>query len=196
MDLQAGRLRQLVRQVRRAAIVATGPSVLSIVGANSSLDLDGVVHQLQVTAEERGVRVSSKLDSHDQTDWQLSDAGVGFKPDDISTWQRATVVLMVTTTDEQAVLDTYTALKLAARETPLPAIEFLVQDVPHGESSRHVYDRLRDTLERFLDCRPAGLTVISDSDAGQGMDQLIDRLLLLAPAASCSPLATNSVEAV
>ncbi len=194
MDQQATRLRQLVRQVRQAAIASTGPPLFALVASNKSIDLSAIHQSIRRTATAQGIRVGGAIDRLEEgdrqleIDWQFVDAGVGYSEDQRSTWEQASAVLVVTTTEDQAILAAYTTLKLASQQTPLPVIEFLLQDNAIGqegaisEPTLQAYDRLTNTCERFLGCRPAALTVVSPRDSRHGFQELVDRWIAIAPA--------------
>ena len=196
MDQQAQQLRQLVQKVRRESVISTGPPLLVVVNANAAVDLPSLLPLLQAATESHGVKIQTlsveqslrqgESKASEQVDWLVVNAGAGFSPDRLDVWQRASRLLLVTTTDEQAILDAYAALKLASRETALPPIELVVVDPASVASAQHAFTRLNDTCQRFLSCEIAAWTHVAMSesewiDSDENMQELVQRLLSTLP---------------
>lgn len=199
MDDQAAKLRQLVRSVRHAATVATGPPLVLLYAAGDRPLGDRLFRQVQQQCGRCGVRTSTVVDPHDPTpaiDWQLALACDGYEKDDHEKWQRASVLVVVTCADNSAVIDCYRGLKLAAQYTPLPPLELIVVQHDDEAEATAALDRLAQTCRKFLLSSLSGTTVVMESEEqlATAVGGLVERLALMAPVAyteANSPIATH-----
>jgi flagellar biosynthesis protein FlhG len=65
-------------------------------------------------------------------------------------WQACEQLILVTTTDTVAIMDTYATIKLHASACQLPLIRVLVNQVTDPALADHVHDRLNISCQRFL----------------------------------------------
>ena len=195
MDDQASKLRQLVRRVRHATTVCTGPPLLLVYSAND----DALSERLLAAVRERlaaaGVACMPASDTHETTSGnacRLAHRTGAFESSDLPVWQQASVLIAVLFSDDETVIDCYTQLKRAYDHTPLPPVELaMVGDEPEILSS--AAQRLAQTCERFLHCRVAGVTSLREQDT-MAVDGLVGRLLAMVPVtpAAHNPLALTS----
>lgn len=199
MDDQATKLRQLVRTVRHAATVATGPPLLLVYAPANSSDARQLHETLFEVCTKRGLRLSTSaaLDAlPEQVDWQLVQVVGDFRTDDHDIWHRASALIVAVHDDDESVVECYKRLKIAHQHTPLPPIELVILCEDYRAEVDQVAERLAQTCQRFLLSSVAGRTVI-DSTSGAtaaATATLVDRLLMMAPVASGdlnSPIAAH-----
>ncbi len=65
-------------------------------------------------------------------------------------WQACEQLVLVTTTDTVAIMDTYAAIKIHAAAGELPMVRVLVNQVTDLALADHVHDRLNISCQRFL----------------------------------------------
>lgn len=78
---------------------------------------------------------------------------VGGVADDVAGrfWLAADEVILVTTTEPAAIMDTYAAVKrYAGTLAPLPTLQLLVNSAPDNEQAADVYRRVESSCRRFL----------------------------------------------
>lgn len=190
MDNQADKLRELVRAVRHAAAVNTGPLTMAIYTADDGELAFKFEACLASACRERGIATNAS-----SADWQLVQLAGAFDVSDQESWQRASVLIVVTYGDDQSIVDCYRGLKVAADHTPLPPLEVIVvaDDLDEG---RVACERLAATCKRFLHCSMAGTTCCEDNDdlLVASIQPLVNRLMGMAPMGSGelhSPIAVH-----
>lgn len=206
MDDQASGLRELVRDVRHEAqrrenivrerVVSTGPSRVAIVAATPEAYAKKFGTLLSEQAEACGVAVASSDSPAPEADWLADDLGVGYDPRCDESWQRASVVVLVTTPDPEAVLAAYAALKSAHAMVPLPAVELVVWNANDSSHAELIYESLRSTCELFLPVDFIGCTNIRPDECSNSIAGLVDRLMAQLPTSTTrnrqlNPLATQ-----
>lgn len=199
MDDQATKLRQLVRTVRHAATVATGPPLLMFYAPVDSAEARQLHAAMVDTCMCRGLRIAKAADydtSPDQVDWQLVLVVGDYSADDHDVWNRASALILVVHDDDQSVVECYKRLKIAHQHTPLPPIELIILCEEHCGEVDQAAERLAQTCQRFLLCSVAGRNVLESSPSASrdAIAALVDRLLMMAPVASSdlnSPIAAQ-----
>ncbi|QDU55333.1 MinD/ParA family ATP-binding protein [Aeoliella mucimassa] len=199
MDDQAYQLRQLVRAVRQAAAVSTGPPLFVFVAANQHSHVDAVSKLLLQEASTRSIevaRVDPSQQSIEMGDWQIAELIGPYQASDEPQWKRASACVLMSTADDDSILASYKLLKQVSGDSPLPRIEIVVWSESQETRADTAADRLQQTCERFL-AAPITHTVIVKSPEEYGrlhLPQLVDRLAMLAPVASSndhSPIAST-----
>ena len=91
-------------------------------------------------------------------DWVVLDLGDRFIPGEHSLWAAADLLLLVTTPELPAILDTYASLKTLFAHGVLQPIWVVVNAADSERQANEVYRRLERACWRFLGCRlePAG----------------------------------------
>lgn len=178
-DLQGGDVHQLcqiqslysvadVLAGRRSVheVLATGPGGLQILpgiwALGEAADCSEAA-QLRLLSELRG------LGEH--ADFVVIDAGAGLTRSARLFWQAADHVLVVTTPDPVAVMDSYAAIKVLVGGNFHVKIDALVNKSPDRETAADVQHRLSQACRRFLarDLSSAGWIPIADQAfAGDG----------------------------
>lgn len=197
MDDQATKLRQLVRTVRHAATVATGPPLLMVYSPSESPDAMQLHSAIVEVCTSRGLRLATSGDdtSPDSVDWRLVQVVGDYQVDDHEHWNRASALIVAVHGDDESVVECYKRLKIAHQHTPLPPMELVVLST-EPEGTEQAAERLAQTCQRFLLCSIAGRTILrgaaeSNRDA---IATLVERLLMMAPIASSdlhSPIAAH-----
>jgi flagellar biosynthesis protein FlhG len=96
-------------------------------------------------------RLLAELQSlHDVADLLVVDAGSGLNTWTRRFWLRAALVIVVTTTDDVAVMDTYAAIKLSTAESIASEQRILINQCESSESTEDVKQRLSTACQRFL----------------------------------------------
>ncbi len=197
MDDQAQKLRQLVRTVRHAATVATGPpSIVVFTSSDLKLGRD-CLSSLSDICRFRGISVNigDRAGAARPSDWHLILLVGPYRIIDYELWQRASAAVVVTLADNDSIVESYRSLKLVAQHTPLPPLELMVlSDANHAEVEVAAA-RFQQTCKKFMQCCIAGVTHGSPTaPLPDIMASLVDRLTVMAPVASTnlnSPLAVN-----
>ncbi len=192
MDSQADKLRCLVRAVREAAAVATGPPTIAIFAAGDHQLGDQMLRCLHDLCAARSISTSSPNAS-----WQLVQLKAENHADQWEQWRRASVLIIVTRSDDESVMECYKHLKLVVRHAPLPPLEFVVTDHVGYEAATVACNRLAQTCQRFLHSSISGTLVCTATDdtVAASMEPLVDRLLAMPPVASIdsvSPIAVHN----
>jgi hypothetical protein len=198
MDDQAEKLRQLVRTVRHAATVATGPPLVMIYTIANARLTSEFTQSFIAMCQTRGITLSSALasvDTPDRCDWQIVERTGDYDVNDHEFWQRASVLVVLTDADDESIVDSYKALKHIAQHMPLPPLELVVRSDQNLDEAHTASDRLLQTCRRFLRCSIAGATLgVSTDEWAATVAPLVDRLVMMAPVAPgelYSPLAVQ-----
>lgn len=191
MDDQATQLRQLVRRVRHAAAVATGPPVIVVYTASDAALGHDFAQSFADTCSARGittVEFDASVGASERCDWQLLPLTGGCDSWDHDAWQRASVLIVATHAGNKQVVECYQALKFIAEQMPLPPLELVVQSNSDDAAAASAAERLLKTCHRFLACSVLGVTssVSATGWHSETITPLIDRLTTMAPVASTS----------
>ncbi len=101
----------------------------------------------------------------DLADWVLIDAGHGAAAAAERMRSAADLVLWITTADDDAVMDTYAAIKTLGARKPLVPLATLVNAVPRGADGDDVQGRLARACRRFLGFEPCALgSIVADTE--------------------------------
>jgi flagellar biosynthesis protein FlhG len=96
-------------------------------------------------------RLLSGLDSlGDEIDLVVVDAGTGVGAWSRRFWLRAQLVVLVTTTDGPAVLDSYAMLKRSVVDASGPEVRLLINQCDHEQMAAEAHQRFASACERFL----------------------------------------------
>jgi flagellar biosynthesis protein FlhG len=96
-------------------------------------------------------RLLAELESlRDSVDLLVIDAGTGLTPWARRFWLRAQLVLLVTTADDAALMDTYAAIKLNADDTSHANVRVLVNQSVNDRVAADAHRRLTKCCHRFL----------------------------------------------
>jgi len=100
------------------------------------------------SAQQRLLRQMDQLARH--ADWLILDAGCGLNHVVRRFWQAADEVLLVTTGEATAIMDTYAAIKVFFGELPRATVRTLVNQAPGDADAAAVHARLATATRRFL----------------------------------------------
>ncbi|MCO6047371.1 hypothetical protein NG895_26005 [Aeoliella sp. ICT_H6.2] len=199
MDDQATKLRQLVRTVRHAATVATGPPLLMAYSPVDAADTQQVYRAMVDACADRNLRLATSTqvaNPPDPIDWQLVQVVGDYQLADHELWSRASALIVVVHDDDESVVECYKRLKVAHQHTPLPPMELVVLCEEHLAEVDLAADRLAQTCQRFLHSSVAGQTVLDGRSrkTRDAIATLVERLLMMAPVATSelnSPIAAH-----
>ncbi|MDA8745539.1 hypothetical protein N9N28_12980 [Rubripirellula amarantea] len=199
MGDQATKLRQLVRSVRHAATIATGPPLLLVFAPTDSEIAAQVFQTLDEACGRRGIRIGSEAGTcipSEAVDWTLAQTAGDYQIAEYELWHRASALLVATHDADESIVQCYQKLKVASQHTPLPPIELLVLGDGGEAEAQVAADRLSQTCQRFLLCSIAGTTLLDASTrlTVEAVETLMDRLAMMAPVATPvlnSPLANH-----
>ena len=199
MDDQAHQLRQLVQAFRQAAEVSTGPPLLLVATAAGDEQVTQFADRLIQAAAVRGVAIAATASSVNQPapcDWQLSLLAGEYQIADAESWQRASLCILITASDDESIVGSYKLLKQASLATPLPSTELVVVSGGHAIRAEAALERFQQTCENFLSLTVTHATAIDTIDdfGALHVEMLVERLAMLAPLSSVNvntPLALN-----
>lgn len=174
MDDQAEKLRQLVRHVRHAASVATGPPSLLVYASRQTEAGERFAQQLATALADRS------LDTDEMTLTQLTGP---YNTADLEQWQRASMLVVVVDDQQGSIIGSYAALKLAQEATPLPVMELVVCVTQDLNQASQAADRLFQTCQRFLHCSFAESSMVTSDETQQLnlIESLLERMQAVAP---------------
>ncbi len=108
-----------------------------------------------------------------RADLVVLDGGNGLHPFTRRLWQTCSELVLVTSPDTNAVLDTYAALKVAMDPARRPRIHLLVNLCASQDEATQIHDRIRRSCQRFLgfdlpDCQwlPADARIVAAGRQG------------------------------
>jgi flagellar biosynthesis protein FlhG len=129
---------------RAADALVPGPAgTMLLPGSGASPDPDLSRHaQKRLLAELQTLDKAATL--------LVVDCGAGLTPRARRFWLRAKLVTLVTTAENSALLDTYTAIKRSAQDSIAADIRVLANQCDRDRISADVYRRLSQASERFL----------------------------------------------
>jgi MinD-like ATPase involved in chromosome partitioning or flagellar assembly len=114
-------------------------------------------------------RLMSGLDSlRDEFDFVLVDAGTGVSAWSRRFWLRAALVVLVTTTDGPAVLDSYAMLKRSIVDANGPEVRLLVNQCDVERTAAEAQQRFADACQRFLGRSVPALPALPQWSQGDG----------------------------
>jgi flagellar biosynthesis protein FlhG len=96
----------------------------------------------------------------DVADVLVVDVGSGLSSWTRRFWLRARLVILVTTTDDVAVMDTYAAIKLNVAESVAGDLRVLANQYDSSATADDVARRLSAACQRFLGCRVPALPAL------------------------------------
>ncbi len=126
-------------------VLVSGPGGLQIVPGVWAL---GEAADCSATAQQRLLSELRGLGEH--ADFIVLDAGAGLNRTARFFWQSADHVLVVTTPDPVAVMDSYAAIKVHVAGNFGVTIDTLVNKSPDAETAHDVHQRLSQACRRFL----------------------------------------------
>jgi flagellar biosynthesis protein FlhG len=126
-------------------ILQTGPGGIQVVPGIWS---PSTVPDCSPSGQQRLRRQLDQLGRH--ADWVILDAGSGLNHVVRRFWQMADEVLLVTTGEAAAIMDTYAAIKLFLGELPRAAVQTAVNQSHSEAESAAVHVRLEAAARRFL----------------------------------------------
>ena len=100
------------------------------------------------SGQQRLLRQLDQLGRH--ADWVILDAGCGLNQVVRRFWEVADQVLLVTTGEAVAIMDTYAAIKLFLGELPRTFVQTIVNQSPGDAEATAVHARLETAARRFL----------------------------------------------
>lgn len=188
MDDQAEKLRQLVRTVRQAATVTAGPPLLAVFTASDGSLGSTLLEALERACSARGITTSKVIGdaaAAPKADWQTLQLHGDYQVADHEFWQGASILVVVSHSDDESIVTCYKSLKLAAQHTPLPPLEFVVAHDDEPKEAENAAERLAETCKRFLLCSIAGTTTITISEGAMvsSVAPVVERLAMMAPVA-------------
>lgn len=87
---------------------------------------------------------------HGVADVLVVDVGSGLTAWTRRLWAKARLVILVTTTDDVAVMDTYAAIKISLSESVTPDLRILINQCESPETATDVNRRIAAACQRFL----------------------------------------------
>lgn len=145
---QARRLRELVRESSRLRFVESRARVAVVVaGGCPQVGTTTITHCL---AAELDRQTKPSCESHEDRSIVLIDAEAGYTDQTSAHWHDADLVLLVTTPDRDAVLETYATLKKARADLSHVPIYLVVNRCESYEVASDVGNRISESSERFL----------------------------------------------
>jgi hypothetical protein len=192
---QAARLRRMVRDARRVALVDTGAPLVALLAVEPSAGegrLNLLATQLRQVAKGQGVPFAEP-GSESPGGWRLVTGLDTKEVAEGSLWERAATVLLVTTATSSKVLATYSLLKAQHQLGPLPPVHILFQGAREEEAQR-AFESLRATCERFLAWEALDWGIWHSRKGGAGLAEVLATLQMRLPQSRGSE-ATNSLAA-
>ncbi|MDY0168642.1 MAG: P-loop NTPase [Thermoguttaceae bacterium] len=117
----------------------------------------------------------------DVADWVLVDAGHASASTALRMWHSADLMLLVTTAEDAAVMDTYAAIKtLVTRKQPA-TLATLVNAVSRPAEGSEVHDRLARACRRFLGFEPVSAGCVESDPLVQRAAAMGDPFVLMMP---------------
>ncbi len=101
----------------------------------------------------------------DTADWVLIDTGPPCGMPTIRMWHAADLMMLITTADDDSVMDAYAAIKTLYSSKPSGSLATLINAVHDSADGEEVHARLAQACRRFLAFEPATIGSVA-SDAG------------------------------
>jgi flagellar biosynthesis protein FlhG len=120
----------------------------------------------------------------DVADWILVDVGRATASIAVRMWHAADLMLLVTTADDDAVMDTYAAIKTLYVSKQSAGLATLVNAVPRPTDGNEVHDRLARACRRFLGFEPASVGCVESDPQVRRATALGDPFVLMMPTAT------------
>jgi hypothetical protein len=196
---QATRLRALVRDARRLAVLRTGPPLVAIVrAAGMAPDVAPAQFAADMAEAARLAGVALAADGRAPADWVytlLPTEEEGGR----DTWGRASVALLLSQSSPSAVLATYAWIKQQFGRGPMPPLKIVFANTSPAEAAR-AFDGLNATCQRFLGTRLFTWSVWDPQGEPGEMANLVEELRTQLSTGVCeesvNPLAEMSLEGV
>lgn len=154
---QARRLRELVRQSRPShAEKPCAAPIVTVAGGCAHVGATTVVARLAAELLRQSLKVelqsaeAVRAELPSDADIVLIDAGVGYSQRTAAMWNRACLVLLVTTDVRDAVLATYATLKLARTENLAIPVWLVPNQCVDAQAAENLCRRISGSCERFL----------------------------------------------
>ncbi len=109
---------------------------------------------------------------HNQADIVILDAGSGMSPWTAELWRAAQQVLLVSTPDSTAAMDSYAAVKLSPYAELGSKLRFLVNQCDDLDLAQQMGNRFASTCRQFLDLRVHEVVAVASNTATNASGQL------------------------